>query len=583
MKIDLGFGREKKKEKMKEGSLTKTASVPSYLERRDSPQTATMPYGAGPQAGLTSQAKQEKTEEIQEPEPSKENENPPYVVGRDEVKPPAIPYGAGPQAGFEPQPPVQKPPSQSGGTEEEPYVVGRDEWEPPAVSYAPGLQAGFEPKDPGEEEEAPKPEPEKQAPRRTAKAVLEELNSLEQNYDDMLREAEAWESQAARQKTPDEISRWEKKGRELRQKATQMEPYLDSLQKEWEYAMNWEWEAKKEEEEGYRDPTLRDLTIGSFQQGYDTAQLGRESYRDMLGDEDNRKTEYEEKLAGEEYKFMPEGPGKRAVSGVARMLGQEFNKWTDPTTIGAGMAAGMGVAAAGNAGPQALIPEEVITVPGAFAVGANIGAAKNEMEIQAGLAYDELLKQGVSEETAQGVALAIGGVNAVLDAVPLDSLLQSLSIFQKKGSSKKAIEVILNELEKRGIEIAGGVGQDVLQEGVTIAGVQAGTKMDTGEWAYTTDQVIDRLGDTAGESLLTNAFSEAVGGVKDTIFDTGTGKTSWISDETALKISEDRQAVDYLSRKGGLTITKNMSPEQKIAAVRNAVTNVIQAQKDKKG
>ena len=46
-------------------------------------------------------------------------------------------------------------------------------------------------------------------------------------------------------------------------------------------------------------------------------------------------------------------------------------------------------------------------------------------------------------------------------------------------------------------------GQEDLQEPVTIAGTQLGSKIDTGEWAYNLAEVLQRLWDTTKESVLT--------------------------------------------------------------------------------
>lgn len=559
--MDQSFDWKKKNGVASEGSaLVKTSSTPAYAAGRDSLPTTT-PYAPGLQAGVSSQPKPEKTEQAREPEQVREpeipkgNETPPYVMGRDEAKPPTLPYGAGLQGGIKPQPPEQKPPNQSGGTEEEPYVMDRDEWEPPTIPYAPGLQAGFEPKGPGKKEEKPEPKPEKQVPQRTAKAVLEELNSLEQNYDDMLREAEAWESQAASQKTPEEISRWEKKGRELRQKAAELEPYLDTLQKEWKYAMDWEWEEKKKKD-GYRDPTLRDLTVGSFQQGYDTSALGRESFRNMWGEEDNRKAELEEKLAGEEYKFIPEEWWEKVLSDVSFRIGGEAFKATSPETL-VSIGGTVGTAALmGQAGPLAAIPEELVTVPGAAIAGYKVGSTATNIEIQAGQAYDAMLKNGVSKETARDIAMIIGGVDGAIDIIPINSALKYLKILDDSGASKEAIKFFLNKVEKMGVDtrtIIEAALKAEAQEEISKAGVGIGI-------------------------ILEGKRTPGPGKAKNN--DAALGRENpWISDHTARKLLEDQRMLDYLKRKGDLRLEKNMSLDQKILAVKEATAAVISGQK----
>lgn len=422
------------------------------------------------------------------------------------------------------------------------------------LAGAPGLQAGFEPKGPGKKEEKPEPKPEKQVPQRTAKAVLEELNSLEQNYDDMLREAEAWESQAASQKTPEEISRWEKKGRELRQKAAELEPYLDTLQKEWKYAMDWEWEEKKKKD-GYRDPTLRDLTVGSFQQGYDTSALGRESFRNMWGEEDNRKAELEEKLAGEEYKFIPEEWWEKWLSNLSSWLGGEAYKALSPEALAA-MAGTAGAAAmAGQPGPQLALPEEVVTVPGAAIMGNRAGSVATNMEVQAGLAYNKMRENGVPEETARDIAMIIGGVDGAIDVIPMDSLIDSVKILDKSGVSEKAIELFGDAAKKAGVDISPIIETTLktkAQEGVSKAGVEIGTWLE-------------------GETQMP---------APEKTENPGMGKENpWVSDETARKLLENQSMLDYLARWGNLKLTKGMKLEERISAVKDATAEVIKKQK----
>ena len=85
----------------------------------------------------------------------------------------------------------------------------------------------------------------------------------------------------------------------------------------------------------------------------------------------------------------------------------------------------------------------------------------------------------------------------------LDELLKAYKILEKVGADDKLTSIVFRELLKRGIDVGVETRQEVLQEAATIAGVQAGTKLDTGEWAYSFGDVTDRLWDTAKESALT--------------------------------------------------------------------------------
>lgn len=164
---------------------------------------------------------------------------------------------------------------------------------------------------------------------------------------------------------------------------------------------------------------------------------------------------------------------------------------------------------------MALLPEEVITVPGAFAAGMSVGGAKANLEIEAGHEYQKMLDNGISEPTAKKIAMAVGAGNAALELVQLDELAKSFKVLKKSGASDTLLQTVMNELKRRGLDVAKETAQEVAQEGVTIAGTQAGSKIDKGEWAYSAEEVAGRLGGTAVSSALTFGLMNAPGGVRN--------------------------------------------------------------------
>ena len=260
-----------------------------------------------------------------------------------------------------------------------------------------------------------------------------------------------------------------------------------------------------------RKATLYDMTIGSIKRGYDNAVYGRELYKDMTGQE-NQADEYAQKMAGDEYNFEAGGFLSRALSGGMELLGQQVRQWTDPLSVGLAGTAATGAAIAGQAGPQVLVPEEVITVPGAFLAGLQVGSTKANFEIEAGHAYKEMLDNGISEETASKIATGVGIGNAALEFVQLDELAKSFKILDKIGADDSIIGAVKRELTRRGVDIAKETAQEVAQEGVTIAGTQIGSKIDTGKWAYDSGDVLGRLGDTAVSSALSFGTLNVPGG-----------------------------------------------------------------------
>lgn len=251
----------------------------------------------------------------------------------------------------------------------------------------------------------------------------------------------------------------------------------------------------------YRDATLKDLTVGSFRQGYNNAIYGQESYKAMLGRK-NQEEAYRAKLEGEEYKFLTDGWLENAASGAAGLLGQQVRQWTDPRSLGMAGTAGAMAGIAGQAGPQVLLPEEIITVPSAALVGLQAGSALSNYEIEAGLAYNEMVGNGITPETARNIASVVGGVNAALEMVQADELVKSFQVLKRSGATQSLARTVARELLARGIDVGTETAQEVAQEGATIAGAQLASRLENGAWQYDGQEVLDRLADTGISSAL---------------------------------------------------------------------------------
>ncbi len=284
-----------------------------------------------------------------------------------------------------------------------------------------------------------------------------------------------------------------------------------------------------------RDANFWDLTWNSITKGYNTARYGEESYSAMNGQANDREV-YKKILEGKEYRFKPENKFEGAVSGAFELVGQMARQFTHPRTLAvAGGAAGT-AAIAGQFGPQVLLPEEIVTVPTAFFAGLAAGNAASALEIEAGHAYNEMIEAGIKEETARKVALAVGTVNAGLEALQVDELLDAFKVTRASGATKTFTKKIINELLDRGVDVAKETGQEVLQEGVTITGVQLANKAETGEWAYSSGEVANRLLDTAESSALSFGMMNVPATVKNTVY-TGADQV------TTNKLTDNEQKV----------------------------------------
>ena len=261
--------------------------------------------------------------------------------------------------------------------------------------------------------------------------------------------------------------------------------------------------------------SLKDLTINSAKRGYYNSLYGEETFKEIFGEE-NQRDVYKEKLESDEYQFAPGNDLASGISGAFELVGQMARQYTNPRTLAmTGGAAGLAFAA-GQAGPQALVPEEVLTVPAAALYGFKTGSAMSNLEIEAGHAYNEMIEMGVKEDIAKKIALGVGAGNAALEFAQLGNLEDAFKTTAKKEGTEAVWKLMLKELQNRGIDVFTETAQEVGQELVTIGGVLAANYLDKGEWAYSLKDVGNRLWDTTKSSALSFGMMNVPATAKNT-------------------------------------------------------------------
>ena len=244
---------------------------------------------------------------------------------------------------------------------------------------------------------------------------------------------------------------------------------LEALGREYETVKGAEYDALRDE--GYRDASWGDVLIKGTKQGYLDTRRTESLWEDVATGSDKAK-KYEEKLEDDQYKFLPKNKFQERVLGATQLFGQQIAHYTDPATLAlAGAGAGLAFAA-GQAGAQAALPEEVLTVPGGALKGFKLGTAIAAYKAEAGAAYEEMLQNGVSDETAWALAQGVGAVNAKLEGLQVDEYLKGLKIMKKFDVTKGLAKQVESYLIERGLGIGNETLQEILQEGVTIAGAQ---------------------------------------------------------------------------------------------------------------
>jgi hypothetical protein len=243
------------------------------------------------------------------------------------------------------------------------------------------------------------------------------------------------------------------------------------------------WDATVETWQGskIRPKDFFDRTRMAWNSGVLNTQLGIAYSKKMTQEINGEDTaQIDQEIAAIEAKMPPSIQYKdilpRAFFGATEMVGQIVQNQVEGYKAGLPRAtalAGTGAAlaaAAGVAGPQALVPEEILTVPGLagamFTVGLVSSSVETMAKIEAGLAYKEMRSwkdengQALDPAIMQQAAMAIGGVNGFIEfaqdvflpgvgEIPKELLKKSLGEGMMKVFAKDSLKGPVMALAKR--------------------------------------------------------------------------------------------------------------------------------------
>ena len=204
------------------------------------------------------------------------------------------------------------------------------------------------------------------------------------------------------------------------------------------------------------------------------------------------------------------------IGGLARTLG--MMEEIAPEALAAGLGAGIGMAGmaatVGQAGPQALTPEELFTVPGAFLTGATVGTssvmALRMAQVEAGLQFREMRDLGVPENVAMPVSQIVGFINGVFEVVGAGMLTRPVRAELARAVSRRVAENLARPTVGRAagraaVRWAQGLGGEVLtevaQEVTSFLGENVGLKMASLASPEGRQPLVDRLGDIITETV----------------------------------------------------------------------------------
>jgi len=180
-------------------------------------------------------------------------------------------------------------------------------------------------------------------------------------------------------------------------------------------------------------------------------------------------------------------------------------------------------------------------------MGFKVGSATEAFKLESGLAYIEYMDMGedMDHDTARGAAVAVGMINAGLEAASLNYILRSLpgaemltQTFTREGL-KKAMKIptIRDALSKFGRTVAGGMATEGVTEGlqelVTTVGGIAAAEYNGGEFDLP----------TAGEVLARVSHAAVKGSQGGAGFSLATGSANLAIDAHNVKRANQRAAM----------------------------------------
>lgn len=233
------------------------------------------------------------------------------------------------------------------------------------------------------------------------------------------------------------------------------------------------------------------------------------------------------KAAAEMAPLMLEGVNKGLARGLAT-----------------GLTAGGLAVVAGNAGPQALVPEEIFTFPAFFVAGLKVGTTtgtiENILKVEAGLAFEEISRmkdengERINPRIAAGSSFGIGAINAAIEMLQIGNIPgvdRLIATATREATKRLLLGGSFKEIAKRGLKkylgsTATNIGEELAQESTNLVLGEVAKEINnrvnnTNFKQADADEVIARLTETAEQSAL--AFTvmgipgTIAGGVQDRI------------------------------------------------------------------
>lgn len=239
-------------------------------------------------------------------------------------------------------------------------------------------------------------------------------------------------------------------------------------------------------------------------------------------------------------KYQAYNWGERLAGATTELAPYMLDSAIQGTFYGEGFGATAASAAfiAGQIGPQALLPEEIITVPGAYLGAKSIGQAygtwMNAAKVEGGMVYKSLIEDGIDPNTARNFAAPSGYLIGAIELLQIERLIPGFGregiTKLLKGAAKKSTAAVSQTIAKFSERLIKNLAtttaietaQEETQEIVSIV-AEIGASMyedmasEEGYIGPDTQEVKDRLVETLTSSLLGFPLLGLPGSVHSTV------------------------------------------------------------------
>lgn len=306
----------------------------------------------------------------------------------------------------------------------------------------------------------------------------------------------------------------------------------------------------------------------AFEQGVSTNILGRTYYGQQAGWSD---FDISQKQIDNLDRILADAPDEEFSSSWlyegGKMLGQFADMGARSITAGTG-AAGIAILA-GQAGPQALTPEEAFTAPTAFIAASTAAIVADSYMINAAFTHRDLTR--IEQERGEkfdplvknGASALVGLANAFLEFLGVKYATAPFRQAFKKFMAKEGTEILVDQTRAKAVKefaknYAKAVGAEttteIMQEGVSIFAEQVAQSISFDNFQNLTadpkqaEEALDRILQTGISVFKGMALVGLAGPTANFTVDYGKARKAQKNKDMMLALGEDAQSSKLLQR-----------------------------------